>query len=135
MHSCVQTIYLFTSAYPAVISGSNAATLLPYLKNATTVSKFAFPLTYKLMVFLVRGADDLRLPFTNLPSFDPPHAQNGGQVRTRAAAGTATNDSKAVAVCRRTGELRCISLSLLYILKRCCVIGASGDGSLPVRNR
>ncbi|KAI0350346.1 hypothetical protein OH77DRAFT_1593607 [Trametes cingulata] len=34
--NCVQTIYLFTSAYPAVLSGSNAATLLPYLKNATT---------------------------------------------------------------------------------------------------
>lgn len=38
MLNCVQTIYLFTSAYPAVLSGSNAATLLPYLKNATTVS-------------------------------------------------------------------------------------------------
>ncbi|KAI0761978.1 hypothetical protein BD413DRAFT_221108 [Trametes elegans] len=34
--NCVQTIYLFTSAYPAVLSGSNAATLLPYLKNAAT---------------------------------------------------------------------------------------------------
>ncbi len=34
----MQTIYLFTSAYPAVLSGANAATLLPYLKNATTVS-------------------------------------------------------------------------------------------------
>ncbi|KAI0643094.1 hypothetical protein C8Q79DRAFT_1002826 [Trametes meyenii] len=34
--NCVQTIYLFTSAYPAVLSGANAATLLPYLKNATT---------------------------------------------------------------------------------------------------
>ncbi|PCH40319.1 hypothetical protein WOLCODRAFT_67627 [Wolfiporia cocos MD-104 SS10] len=34
--SCVRTICLFTSAYPAVLSGSNASTLLPYLKNATT---------------------------------------------------------------------------------------------------
>ncbi|KAH9924608.1 uncharacterized protein BXZ73DRAFT_50340 [Epithele typhae] len=37
--SCVQTIFLFTSAYPAVLSGSNAATLLPYLKNAVTVEE------------------------------------------------------------------------------------------------
>ncbi|KAI1793228.1 hypothetical protein LXA43DRAFT_1124268 [Ganoderma leucocontextum] len=37
--NCVQTIYLFTSAYPAVLSGSNAATLLPYLKNATTAEE------------------------------------------------------------------------------------------------
>ncbi|KAH9923582.1 hypothetical protein B0H21DRAFT_765352 [Amylocystis lapponica] len=34
--NCVRTIHLFTSAYPAVLSGSNASTLLPYLKNATT---------------------------------------------------------------------------------------------------
>ncbi|KAI0927411.1 hypothetical protein AcV5_007956 [Taiwanofungus camphoratus] len=34
--NCVRTIYLFTSAYPAVLSGANASTLLPYLKNATT---------------------------------------------------------------------------------------------------
>nr|VWP00958.1 Transcriptional repressor TUP1 [Ganoderma boninense] len=37
--NCVQTIYLFTSAYPAVLSGSNAATLLPYLKNANTAEE------------------------------------------------------------------------------------------------
>ncbi|KAI0734724.1 hypothetical protein C8Q72DRAFT_321316 [Fomitopsis betulina] len=34
--NCVRTIHLFTSAYPAVLSGMNAATMLPYLKNATT---------------------------------------------------------------------------------------------------
>ncbi|GJE95924.1 sister chromatid cohesion protein-like protein [Phanerochaete sordida] len=34
--NCVRTIYLFTSAYPAVLSASNAQTLLPYLKNAST---------------------------------------------------------------------------------------------------
>ncbi|KAF8073449.1 hypothetical protein FPV67DRAFT_1559883 [Lyophyllum atratum] len=34
--NCVRTIHLFTSAYPAILSGSNASTLLPYLKNATT---------------------------------------------------------------------------------------------------
>ncbi|TFY54137.1 hypothetical protein EVJ58_g9034 [Rhodofomes roseus] len=34
--NCIRTIHLFASAYPAVLSGFNAATLLPYLKNATT---------------------------------------------------------------------------------------------------
>ncbi|KZT11764.1 uncharacterized protein LAESUDRAFT_733751 [Laetiporus sulphureus 93-53] len=34
--NCVRTIHLFTAAYPAVLSGSNASTLLPYLKNSTT---------------------------------------------------------------------------------------------------
>lgn len=34
--NCVRTIYLFTSAYPAVLSGAHASTLLPYLKNAAT---------------------------------------------------------------------------------------------------
>ncbi|KAF4617468.1 hypothetical protein D9613_005695 [Agrocybe pediades] len=33
--NCIRTIYLFTSAYPSVLSGTNASTLLPYLKNAT----------------------------------------------------------------------------------------------------
>lgn len=37
MVNCIRAIYLFTSAYPAVLSGSNASTLLPYLKNATNV--------------------------------------------------------------------------------------------------
>ncbi|RPD54662.1 hypothetical protein L226DRAFT_613702 [Lentinus tigrinus ALCF2SS1-7] len=37
--NCVQTIYLFTSAYPAVLSGANAATLLPYLKNAANAEE------------------------------------------------------------------------------------------------
>ncbi|KZT19995.1 ARM repeat-containing protein [Neolentinus lepideus HHB14362 ss-1] len=34
--NCVRTIYLFTSAYPAILSGAHASTLLPYLKNAAT---------------------------------------------------------------------------------------------------
>ncbi|KAL6300065.1 hypothetical protein BKA93DRAFT_803226 [Sparassis latifolia] len=34
--NCIRTIHLFTSAYPAVLSGSNASTLLPYLKNSAT---------------------------------------------------------------------------------------------------
>ncbi|EIN12396.1 hypothetical protein PUNSTDRAFT_118258 [Punctularia strigosozonata HHB-11173 SS5] len=33
---CTRTIYLFTSAYPAVLSGSNASALLPYLNDAST---------------------------------------------------------------------------------------------------
>ncbi|KAH9175682.1 hypothetical protein EDB89DRAFT_2135583 [Lactarius sanguifluus] len=34
--NCIRTIYLLSSAYPAILSGSNASTLLPYLKNATS---------------------------------------------------------------------------------------------------
>ncbi|KAI0265712.1 hypothetical protein BC834DRAFT_970070 [Gloeopeniophorella convolvens] len=34
--NCIRTIYLFGSAHPAILSGSNASTLLPYLKNATS---------------------------------------------------------------------------------------------------
>lgn len=37
--NCVRTIHLFTSAYPAFLSGPNASTLLLYLKNATTVRR------------------------------------------------------------------------------------------------
>ena len=40
--NCIRTIYLFTSAYPAILSGSDASTLLPYLKNATTVMTGSF---------------------------------------------------------------------------------------------
>ena len=36
--NCVRTIYLFAAAYPAVVSVTHASTLLPYLKNATSVS-------------------------------------------------------------------------------------------------
>ena len=35
--NCIRTIYLLTSAYPSILSGTNASTLLPYLKNASTV--------------------------------------------------------------------------------------------------
>ena len=38
MVNCIRTIYLFSAAYPPILSGSNASTLLPYLKNASTVS-------------------------------------------------------------------------------------------------
>ncbi|KAI9448916.1 sister chromatid cohesion C-terminus-domain-containing protein [Russula earlei] len=37
--NCIRTIYLLSAAYPAILSGSNASTLLPYLKNATSVSE------------------------------------------------------------------------------------------------
>jgi cohesin loading factor subunit SCC2 len=35
--NCIKTIYLFASAHPPIISTQQATTLLPYLKNATTV--------------------------------------------------------------------------------------------------
>lgn len=34
--NCIRTIYLFASAYPPVLSGTNASTLLPYLKNTSS---------------------------------------------------------------------------------------------------
>ncbi|KAF8889236.1 hypothetical protein CPB85DRAFT_1441418 [Mucidula mucida] len=37
--NCIKTIYLFAAAYPAVLSGSNASTLLPYLKNPTNAEE------------------------------------------------------------------------------------------------
>ncbi|KAA1473731.1 hypothetical protein DENSPDRAFT_882264 [Dentipellis sp. KUC8613] len=50
--NCIRTIYLFTSAYPAVLSGSNASTLLPYLKNATTTEE-QITSDYLLKIFRV----------------------------------------------------------------------------------
>jgi cohesin loading factor subunit SCC2 len=37
VQSCIRTLYLFAIAYPSVLSGSNASTLLPYLKNPASV--------------------------------------------------------------------------------------------------
>ncbi|KAJ3559315.1 hypothetical protein NM688_g422 [Phlebia brevispora] len=48
--NCVRTIYLFTSAYPAVLSVQQASTLLPYLKNASTPEEQATS-DYLLRIF------------------------------------------------------------------------------------
>ncbi|KAI9443068.1 hypothetical protein H4582DRAFT_1808792 [Lactarius indigo] len=50
--NCIRTIYLLSSAYPAILSGSNASTLLPYLKNATSV-KEQITSDYLLKIFRV----------------------------------------------------------------------------------
>ncbi|KDR82399.1 hypothetical protein GALMADRAFT_220397 [Galerina marginata CBS 339.88] len=50
--NCIRTIYLLTSAYPSVLSGTNASTLLPYLKNATTPEELATS-DYLLKIFKV----------------------------------------------------------------------------------
>ncbi|KAJ7465273.1 hypothetical protein FB451DRAFT_1263153 [Mycena latifolia] len=50
--NCVRTIYLFTASYPAILSGSNASTLLPYLKNGTTAEEQATT-DYLLKIFRV----------------------------------------------------------------------------------
>ncbi|KAG6812718.1 radiation sensitive protein rad9 [Tricholoma furcatifolium] len=50
--NCIRTIHLFASAYPAILSGSNASTLLPYLKNATTQEEQATS-DYLLKIFRV----------------------------------------------------------------------------------
>ncbi|KAF9488996.1 hypothetical protein BDN71DRAFT_1531854 [Pleurotus eryngii] len=48
--NCIRTIYLFTLAYPAILSGSHASTLLPYLKNATSAEEQATS-DYLLRIF------------------------------------------------------------------------------------
>ncbi|KAF9046656.1 hypothetical protein BJ165DRAFT_1369666 [Panaeolus papilionaceus] len=50
--NCIRTIYLLTSAYPSILSGANASTLLPYLKNATSPEELATS-DYLLKIFRV----------------------------------------------------------------------------------
>ncbi|KAJ7600473.1 hypothetical protein C8J56DRAFT_910344 [Mycena floridula] len=50
--NCIRTIYLFASAYPAVLTSSNASTLLPYLKSANTSDSYA-TLDYILKTYRV----------------------------------------------------------------------------------
>lgn len=112
--NCVQTIYLFTSAYPAVLSGSNAATLLPYLKNATTVILLLRIVRVRSAyhAFVGGGADDFRLHTAHLPSFYPTHAQDCRQVWTRVTTSSSTYDIEAIDRCRRSGTTHVILLAL-----------------------
>ncbi|KAL0960842.1 hypothetical protein HGRIS_005858 [Hohenbuehelia grisea] len=48
--NCIRTIHLFTSAYPAILSGSHASTLLPYLKNSPSLEEQATS-EYLLKIF------------------------------------------------------------------------------------
>ncbi|KAJ7605513.1 hypothetical protein DFH06DRAFT_257355 [Mycena polygramma] len=48
--NCVRTIYLLTASYPAILSGPNASTLLPYMKSATTPEEQATT-DYLLKIF------------------------------------------------------------------------------------
>ncbi|KAF8158512.1 hypothetical protein B0H34DRAFT_797892 [Crassisporium funariophilum] len=50
--NCIRTIYLLTSAYPSILSGTNASTLLPYLKNASTPEELTTS-DYLLKIFRV----------------------------------------------------------------------------------
>ncbi|KAG0704778.1 hypothetical protein DFH29DRAFT_981273 [Suillus ampliporus] len=52
VHNCVRTIYLFTTAYPSVLSGANASTLLPYLKNPSTSEELVVS-DYLLKIFRI----------------------------------------------------------------------------------
>ncbi|KAG2365159.1 hypothetical protein BDR07DRAFT_1607621 [Suillus spraguei] len=52
VHNCVRTIYLFTTAYPSVLSGANASTLLPYLKNPSSPEELAVS-DYLLKIFRI----------------------------------------------------------------------------------
>ncbi|KIL61369.1 hypothetical protein M378DRAFT_26115 [Amanita muscaria Koide BX008] len=50
--NCIRTIYLFTSAHPPILSPSNASTLLPYLKNASSTEELTTS-DYLLKIFRV----------------------------------------------------------------------------------
>ncbi|KAG2115459.1 hypothetical protein DEU56DRAFT_932992 [Suillus clintonianus] len=50
VHNCVRTIYLFTTAHPSVLSGANASTLLPYLKNPSSSEELVVS-DYLLKIF------------------------------------------------------------------------------------
>ncbi|KAH9480188.1 Protein rad9 [Psilocybe cubensis] len=50
--NCIRTVYLLTSAYPSILSGTSASTLLPYLKNATTTEELTTS-DYLLKIFRV----------------------------------------------------------------------------------
>ncbi|KAG2144172.1 uncharacterized protein EDB93DRAFT_1154179 [Suillus bovinus] len=52
VHNCVRTIYLFTTAYPSVLSGANASTLLPYLKNPSSSEELVVS-DYLLKIFRI----------------------------------------------------------------------------------
>ncbi|OAX39889.1 hypothetical protein K503DRAFT_738603 [Rhizopogon vinicolor AM-OR11-026] len=52
VHNCIRTIYLFTTAYPSVLSGANASTLLPYLKNPTSPEELVVS-DYLLKIFRI----------------------------------------------------------------------------------
>ncbi|KAK0188221.1 hypothetical protein F5146DRAFT_1062556 [Armillaria mellea] len=50
--NCIRTIHLFASAYPSVLSGSHASTLLPYLKNPSN-SEQQMTTDYLLKIFRI----------------------------------------------------------------------------------
>ncbi|EIW81234.1 hypothetical protein CONPUDRAFT_165445 [Coniophora puteana RWD-64-598 SS2] len=52
IQTCIRTIYLFTTSYPHVLSGANASTLLPYLKNPTSAEELAIS-DYLLKIFRI----------------------------------------------------------------------------------
>ncbi|KAF8133417.1 hypothetical protein EV363DRAFT_1470656 [Boletus edulis] len=52
VQSCIRMLYLFATAYPSVLSGSNASTLLPYLKNPSSPEELAVT-DYLLRVFRI----------------------------------------------------------------------------------
>ena len=102
--NCIRTVHLFTSAYPPVISGSKASTLLPYLKNPVSVSR-EFELHVDILTFLqaeeqVTSDYILRIYRTALPHMSKTSAKFGNDlqlilqpmvVKPNAAAGLAVS--------------------------------------------
>lgn len=103
--NCVRTIHLFTSAYPAVLSGMNAATLLPYLKNATTVrSPVVSRELSALMQRVAGGTSHFRLSTSYFPSHDTLHAEDRSEVWSGASVGSAAYDHQTFTRLRPLGS-------------------------------
>lgn len=95
--NCVRTIHVFVSAYPSVISGPNAATLLPYLRNPTTVRLSLLHHAFFPDVLLVGGrAGDIRLSIENIPAVCSTHAKDSGEIWARAANVSPAYDSQTI---------------------------------------
>lgn len=94
--NCIRTIYLLTSAYPSILSGTNASTLLPYLKNASTVwagPHFFFFLNHR--VLLGRGIGHFWLPPQDIQSNYPSYAEDSRKIWAGASSNFAADDNQA----------------------------------------
>ena len=114
--NCVRTIHLFTLAYPAVLSGMNAATLLPYLKNATTVCHLVVSQSLSALTQCqAGGTDHFRLPASYLPSHNTFHAEDCSEIWSRATISSAAHDHQAFPCLRTLGNSSCRSFVVPWL--------------------
>ncbi|KLO06964.1 hypothetical protein SCHPADRAFT_1002012 [Schizopora paradoxa] len=114
--NCIRTVHLFTSAYPPVISGSKASTLLPYLKNPVTAEE------------QVTSDYILRIYRTALPHMSKTSAKFGNDlqlilqpmvVKPNAAAGLAALQETVACLCAVVQHLTHDFKRLAALLKSC----------------